>query len=307
VYPLPNLLVADIGGTKIAAALADVNGGIKHQIQVKSAVHDSESMFESLCASFFELLNHDGKKREDISVIGLGVPGKVDPEKGIAIYQNNLPWRDFPLASRLKEVFPNAEVVIDNDVYLAAYGEWQVRNLTQETFVYFTVSTGISSCIINKGEFIRGAGMAGEVGLTILEKDQPIKTLESLASGPAIEAEARGQLQDPTITTKQVMESYYQQDPQAIVIIKNSAKHIAHGLHQIFSIVDPHVIVIGGGVIHNQPAFLKLIRAELRELVQNPVQDGIFDRIHMSQYKGEAGLQGALHLAIKHNRKSSFA
>ncbi|MBM7585961.1 glucokinase [Bacillus pakistanensis] len=301
---MPNLLIADIGGTKIAAALADLDGGVKHQLQVKSAVRDPESMFESLCMSFYELLNQEGASPRDIKVIGLGVPGKVNPEKGIAIYQNNLPWRNFPLASRLKEVFPKAEVIMDNDVYLAAYGEWQARNLNEETFVYFTVSTGISSCIIHKGEFIRGAGMAGEVGLTILENDQSIRTLESLASGPAIEAEARRLLKDPVITTKQLMDS---QDSQSVSLIQKSAKHIAQGLHQIFSIVDPHVIVMGGGVIHNQPAFLELIQAELKALVQNPVHEGIFDRIQMSKHKGEAGLQGALYLALMHNRKNTIA
>lgn len=295
---MPRILLADIGGTKIASALADENGKIVSRVQVESESKDAEALFKILLTSFFDALYQGKTSHRDIHLIGLGVPGMVDSEKGLAVYQNNLPWRNFPLAARLKASFPYAQVTMNNDVYMAAFGEWKARKLGKETLVYVTISTGIAACIINEGKIMRGTGMAGEIGLNVLEYNaQEIKTLEMLASGPAIESEVKQIYNDLELSTKKSMEVFRQQDPQAMVIIQKAARNIARGLHQIFSLLDPHVIVLGGGVINHQPQFLNVIKQELKPLIQNPVQEGIEDRIQLSHYKGDAGLQGALLFA----------
>ncbi|TCP22331.1 glucokinase [Scopulibacillus darangshiensis] len=303
---MTHVLAADIGGTKIAAALAHEKAGFTARTQVESAAHDSEALFESLLSAFSNVLDEADTPQNDIQHIGIGVPGKVDPVKGLAVYQNNLSWRHFPLVSRLKEVFPKADIAIENDVYMAAYGEWQARRLMQETFVYLTVSTGISACIIHEGRFIRGAGMAGEIGFTVLNHEDEVKTLENLASGPAIEKEASRTFDNTALTTRQVMDQYKNNDPRASAIIGNAAGHIARGLHQIISVIDPHVIVLGGGVMNNQPQFVELVKEKMTPLIQNPIQNDALERIWPSHYKGDAGLQGAVWYTLRNNEKQDL-
>lgn len=300
---LVNVLVADIGGTKIAAGFSDGSGRINCRVEVKSASHDAEAMFESLHTAFFGVLNQGKITYEEIDVISLGVPGVVDAANGVAVFQNNLPWRNFPLANRLRSAFPNASIIMDNDVYMAAFGEWKAQMLEKETFAYVTISTGISGCILHEGKFIRGRGLAGEVGFSVMEDKDEVQTLESLASGPAMEAKARRVFGDPSMTTKKLMELYEELDPKAAIVVQQAANYIARGLHQLFTVLDPHVIVVGGGVINNQPQFLKLIQKELEHLSDNPIQKGMSTRIKPSHYKGDAGLQGALHCALEKNRE----
>ena len=112
-------------------------------------------------------MSEAGVSPAGIRGIGVGVPGKVDREKGVAVMQNNLPWRHFPLADRIREEIP-VPVVLDNDVCMAAHGEWMKRGgSVEETFVYFTISTGIACCTIHRGRILRGAGFSGEIGLAV--------------------------------------------------------------------------------------------------------------------------------------------
>ncbi|PKR84585.1 ROK family protein [Heyndrickxia camelliae] len=193
----------------------------------------------------------------------------MDPVNGIAVFQNNLQWKKFPLANRLLSIFPNARIIMDNDVYMAAFGEWKAELLEKETFAYVTVSTGISVCILHEGSFIRGVGLAGEIGFSVMEDEDEVKTLESIASGPAMEAEARRVFKDRTVTTKRLMELNERLDPGATAIVQQAAKCIARGLHQLFIVLDPHVVVLGGGIINNQPLFFKLIQKELERISDN--------------------------------------
>ncbi|MBG9589027.1 ROK family protein [Cytobacillus firmus] len=290
-------LVADIGGTKIASALvSNKEKSLKHRMQADSVSLDENALFDCIIAVFFKILEKEKIKSDEVKFIGLGIPGKVDSVNGLAVYQNNLPWRNFPLKNKIKKYFPNAEIAMDNDVYMAAYGEWTEWKMEKETFAYVTVSTGISACLLSEGKFLRGAGIAGEIGLTLLENGDDLTSLENLASGTAIRESAK-KLLNPQLTSAGVMDLYYRKDPMAEKIIQRAAKCIARGLHQIFTLIDPHLVVMGGGVIINQPEFLTLIKQELKHMVQNPLQKGIEERIQLSKLKGDAGLFGCLYTA----------
>lgn len=156
----------DIGGTKIASGIVNENGNIIQEKKVASDPSDRENMFARVVKCVHDLLDQSNITLDAVVGIGAGVPGKVDVDNGIAIFQNNLPWGDFPLAERLQAEFGVKHVTIDNDVYMATYAEWKKAQLSDnELFVYMTISTGISCAIIQGGEFIRGAGFAGELGL----------------------------------------------------------------------------------------------------------------------------------------------
>src|SRR5699024_5007128 len=217
----------DIGGTKIASGIVNQNGEIIQREIVDSNPSDKEHMFSQVEVCIEQLLDHASIPVHDICGIGAGVPGKIDRQNGIAIFQNNLPWRNFPIVERLQKAFGINKVVIDNDVYMAAFAEWKEAQVNEDDlFVYMTISTGISSAIIQNGEFIRGVGFAGEAGLIPVYAPytgEPLERLEHAASGPALAKYADKQYERTDMTAKQVFDAYYNGDSSAQSLIDGMA------------------------------------------------------------------------------------
>src|SRR5690625_1368000 len=122
----------DIGGTTIGTGIVNQNGDLIQQVIVDSDTTDRERMFDTVVHAVETLLSHSSIPFEQVYSVGAEVTGKIDHKNGIAVFQNNVPWQNFPFVERLQEVFPNKEIVIDNDVYMAAYAEWKAANLTDE-------------------------------------------------------------------------------------------------------------------------------------------------------------------------------
>lgn len=116
-------LGVDIGGTKVAGGLVSAAGKCLHYTELPSIPGDGDEMFRQVMRTIRNVMLEAGVSSSDIRGIGVGVPGKVDREKGLAVMQNNLPWRNFPLADRIRGEL-SVPVVLDNDVSMAAHGEW---------------------------------------------------------------------------------------------------------------------------------------------------------------------------------------
>ena len=286
----------DIGGTKIATVIIDGNGKVHNRSEVPSNSLDSEDMFERVVQSVEIVLKEANLSTNEIVGIGVGVPGKVDRENGIAVFQNNLPWENFPIASRLRGRFSIESITVDNDVYMATFAEWQVSNLNEEeTFVYLTVSTGISCSIIHKGEFLSGHGFAGELGLlpvTTKSVMNGTERLEKAAAGPAIKNYAEKQFNNPNLMTKDFFQILEQGNLEARKFISEVADSLAYGIYSIICLLDPHKIVLGGGVINNNPFLLDLIKESLKGYLI-PEQRHALGRLYVSKIKGDSGAVGA--------------
>lgn len=289
-------LGVDIGGTKIATVVVDAEGAICSRVELASDTTDKETMFSCVVSSVEDALKEAGITIKEIVGMGVGVPGKVDRENGIAIFQNNLPWANFPVVKRLKEAFGLGNIVIDNDVDMAAFAEWKASGAKKEqTFVYLTISTGIACTIIHQGDFFSGTGFAGEVGLLpVISKWAPtgIERLEKAVSGPAVAKYAAEKFNNPLLTTKDLFEKYDAGNEQAITIINEMANSLAHGIYSIICMVDPHEIVLGGGVMNHNPFLLELIQSKLKDYLI-PEQEHILPHIYMSQLKGDNGVVGS--------------
>jgi glucokinase len=274
----------DIGGTKIAAGIISEAGELLYRQEVKSDPSDRESMFKQVVTAVEQVLR--GTAFSEIEGIGVGVPGKVDRENGIAIFQNNLPWQQFPIAARLQEQFGSIPTTVDNDVYMAAFAEWKTaQGQMNDTFVYVTVSTGISCCIIHNGFFLRGAGFAGELGLIpVLSKDGN-ERLEEIAAGPGIQNIAG-------VPTKDVFTGYVNGSKEFQSIIDKAANHLAQGIYSISSLIDPHKMVFGGSVIVNNPFLLELIKEKLKTY-QISEQQHLLDQMSISTLAQNNGVIGA--------------
>lgn len=286
----------DIGGTKIAVGIVTETGKLLHRSEVKSDPSDREKMFAKVVEAVESVLQTSTLSINDIAGIGVGVPGKVDRENGIAVFQNNLPWKGFPLSNRLQEQFGIDRITIDNDVYMAAYAEWKnTSSSVNETFVYVTVSTGISSSIIHQGSFFRGAGFAGELGLIpVLSRRGQFenKRLEIAAAGPAIQQVAREDLKLEHLLTKDVFVGYQNGEPLFKHIIEEVADNVAQGLYSISCLLDPHKIVFGGSVMVNNPFLLELIKEKLKDY-QIPEQYHVLEQMVISTLKQDNGVVGA--------------
>lgn len=282
----------DIGGTKVATAIIDKDANILYRSEVPSDTTDKEMMFKQVIISIENVLIASGLSIKEMKGVGVGVPGKVDQENGIAVFQNNLPWGNFPVVKRLKDYFSIDKVTLDNDVHMATFAEWNMQGANQdETFVYLTISTGISCSIIHHGEFMRGAGFAGEIGmLPVIARSFPERfaRLEEAASGPGIQQI----MNEDELTTKDILELYQKNDPAAQVVISNMITSITHGCYAICCLVDPHKIVFGGGVINHHPSLLNKIREKMETFVI-PEQKRILQNMYVSQLKGDSGVIGA--------------
>lgn len=289
-------LGVDIGGTKIATIIIDENGKIYKRAEVPSDSSHKEKMFDQVIRSIELVLEESQISISEIKGIGVGVPGKVDRENGVAVFQNNLPWENFPIANRLREYFSIDNIVVDNDVYMATFAEWKVSNTNeQDTFVYLTVSTGISCSIIHKGSFLSGNGFAGELGLLpVATKLAPngIERLEKVAAGPAMQKFASEKLKTPALTTKDFFGEYEAGNPEAKELLEGIANSLAHGIYSIISLLDPHKIVLGGGVINNNPFLLDLIKESLKDYLI-PEQQHALAHLYVSELKGDSGVVGA--------------
>jgi len=289
-------LGVDIGGTKVAAMIMREDGQILKRSEVASTPTDKEEMFNQVIKCIEMLLNETNVSIQEITGIGVGIPGKVDRENGIAVYQNNLSWTGFPIVKRLQDYFSYENIVIDNDVYMAAFAEWKTSTTNiQDTFVYLTISTGISCSIIHQGSFIRGNGFAGELGLlpvfTTSAKGS-MERLEKTASGPAIKKLAEKSYENNDFTTSEFFKRYKEEDPEAKIIMKEVVDSLAHGIYSIICLIDPHKIVIGGGVMNNHPFILSLIKESLKQYLI-PEQLHSLSRLYLSELKENSGIIGA--------------
>lgn len=285
----------DIGGTKVLSILTDERGEIIDTCQTKSNTDSREALFASVTTTIDTLITNNKIQSNHIEAIGVGLPGLVDTTKGIAVYQSNIPWHDFPIAAELNKRY-NTKVAIDNDVATAAQFEW--HNCQQPaSFVYVTVSTGIAMTTIIDGKVIRGNGFAGELGQTFIDHNGTHKRLEQVIGGPALQQAYQSRAQDNQLTTKDLFD-HYDKNPHAQAIIDDAAKVFSVSLYQINAMLDPESIVFGGSVMTHNPTFLDKIKVHLSDMLL-PDQKHILEQMHVSQQLNMQGAQGAVLLAMR--------
>lgn len=285
----------DIGGTKILSVLTNEHGDIIDQYKTESITDSAESLFDSVTLTIDNLLRSNHVQKKHIKAIGVGLPGLVDSRLGIAVYQSNIPWHNFPIADRLREKY-HTNIAIDNDVAVAAYNEWHTYKSSQ-SFVYVTVSTGIAMTTLNSGEVVRGNGFAGELGQTFVYYDGTYERLETVISGPGLERRFQSVMDDPTLTTKDLFDQY-DDNPDAKEIIDEAAALFSISLYQINAILDPDTIVFGGSVMTNNPKFLDMIKSHLTNMLL-PDQRHVLEGMHISKSNNLQGAKGAVFLAMK--------
>ncbi|MGH9776514.1 MAG: ROK family protein [Candidatus Acidiferrales bacterium] len=313
------ILGVDIGGTKIAAGLVSSAGEILFNTRVPMvASADAAAGFSSVENAIRTVLSARPEARSSLQGIGICSPGPLDPQSGIVLNPPNLPcWRNFPLAAEVERVFGLAARV-DNDANAAGLAEaiWGAGVGFKDVF-YATVGTGIGTGIIFDRKIYHGrTGSAGEGGHVTIDYRGPMcgcgkrGCIEALCSGPAIAQRARARLSEPggadsrllslaggdanEIRAETVGEAYRQGDRLAATLLEETADLLAIWLGNIVDLLEPDVIVLGGGAAELMKPFFGRVRETLPKWCIIPRASEI--PIVAARYGADAGIAGAAAL-----------
>ena len=326
----PHLLVGvDVGGTKIAVLITTPDGTILGRATTASSAGDQDGAAEAIAVTVESALARAGASIHDVAMIGVGVPGRVDPYSGAVTIAVNLGWTDLALRDAL-EARLGRPCVIENDARAAAVGLHHRRVLGDaQDIAYLAVGTGIAAGVILDGRLHRGArGLAGEIGHAIADPAGPICTcgqrgcLEALVSGPSIarraleaiaaEATDRGAGKGPAapsslaaispdqLTAVDVYEAAVAGDRLATELIEDVGRRLAWAIHLLVLAYDIERMVLGGGVSHAGETFMAPIRRELDRLrAASPIAGellppGIVEPLPVG---ADAGVLGAVAIA----------
>ncbi|KJJ84962.1 ROK family glucokinase [Candidatus Omnitrophus magneticus] len=265
----------DIGGTKIASGLVSAEGKLKKSIILPTLAERGKNVsLNQLFISIDMLLKTGGVSKKDIKGIGVCAPGPLNPQKRIIYNPPNLQgWVKVPLGDLVEERL-KIKTKVENDANAAGVAEmlWGSAKGYKNIF-YVTVSTGIGTGIIIDGKLYHGKnGMAGEGGhVTISYNDETVLCacgskgcIEALASGPNtvkrfLKNISRGPEGESLtvnmtkngaadITMKTIADAAKRGDSLAIKTIQEEGRFLGIWLGNMINILDPEIIVIGGGV-----------------------------------------------------------
>ncbi len=313
------VLGVDIGGTKVAVGIVDRSGKILKQGRTPmSANGAAEEGFASVVTAIDSMLS--SPEGRAVRSIGICAPGPLDPKTGIVLNPPNLPcWRNFPLAEKIAAKY-SIPARIDNDANAAALAEtiWGAARGFHYVF-YATVGTGIGTGIVFDNAIYHGnTGSAAEGGHVSIDYNGPVCNcgkrgcIEILASGTAIGARARAKLAEPsgaqsaivdlaegelqTVRSEHVAKAYAAGDALASEILLETVDYLSIWLGNIVDILDPDVIVMGGGVAAMLNPFFYEIKKRMRVWCVNPRASEI--PLRMAHYGADAGIAGGAALCI---------
>jgi predicted NBD/HSP70 family sugar kinase len=274
----------DIGRAWIRVAVADLSGVIVGRRDERNRARSAKSVVRAVAELAHDVASTADQGWSKVVHTVVGSPGIFDPASGRLRLAPNLPgWSRTGLVSALRQEL-GSSLTIENDANLAALGESAYgRGADADTFVYVSVGTGVGMGIVIDGELYRGAhGVAGEIGFLPLpiptESDPHARVrglLEEAASADAVVRNARRLGMKGARSAKQVFEAARERDERALAAVEQEAERLALVVATIAAILDPELVVLGGGVGHNPDLLRAPLERTLRELtpLELPVVD----------------------------------
>ncbi|MGR6543532.1 ROK family transcriptional regulator [Paenibacillus tundrae] len=301
----------DIGATRIRIALSNLNGEILDYQTYPMSIQQSEpgqgeQLLQTVQKHLDELLQHNHLNWNEVQCIGFGIPGVILPGSGeISRIVDPLAGLEQALSlDSLSAAFP-CEVILDNDVNLAALGEYRDGAASDsELFVFISLGVGTGAGIMVNGQLLRGMrGLAGEVA----EMMQEGRRLEDVLSAGGLTDmatnlldEAQLQHNDPRIielrsqlTPEKLFEAARLGNSYAVEVIKKYCQMLALTLRNISVLLAPHLIVLGGGIGGNGDVLLPYLQEIMNE--QFPVQPELI----CSKLGERTVVTGAVHIALQ--------
>jgi glucokinase len=310
--PAGCVIGVDLGGTKLLAGVVDEDLNVHHRAQRRARGADEGEVLDTIVGAVREMLD-----ASDVPIrgVGFGIPSLVDPVSGTAMSTVHLPLRGVPFRDVMAERL-GVPVWVDNDANVALLAEHRAGAARGAAdAVMLTLGTGIGGAIIAGGRLVRGAnGGAGEFGHTTVDPAGVrcdcgnIGCLETIVSGRALGREAaRAAVEAPDsrlgrareagreITGMLATELAHDGDPVARSVVRAMGELLGVGIANAVNVLNPSVVVIGGGVVAAGDLLLEPARDVVRARALAPSRDTV--RIVPSRFGEESGMLGAALLA----------
>jgi len=304
------IFAADLGGTHLRAATVDRCGRIHSRFKQNTPqVADATAIVDAIVKAV-----HEFQKGEQITAVSLVVPGTVKVEEGAVVKAPNLPCLDgFRLAEALSSRL-ELPAVLENDANAAAVGEmWQGAAVGCKSIICLTLGTGVGGGIILDGKLWRGVdGAAAEIGHMCVDPFGGVACtcgsrgcLEVFASATAIvrmTREASPRYPDSVLqgredlTAAMIFDAGKADDELALEIFRRMGMYLGIGLANLINILNPEMIVIGGGVVNGWDLFEKHMHQQVEERAFPSLAARV--KIVRAKCGDDAGLLGAARLAL---------
>lgn len=294
----------DVGGSSVKVGICTSEGKILAKKTVALAGFSDE---RSLGREMRGLCGEAGIAPADVGGIGFAVPSIVREGKPLRAFNSRLPFDD--IVGWLGEVFPAAPVRMLNDANAAALGEgWMGSASGEASYALVTLGTGIGCGLVFDGKLWQGAsGGAGEAGHLCIERDgRPCNCggtgcFEQYASARGLVqtyrelAGASAQGEDG-LQALDVVERCRVGEASAAAAIEAYGRDLGVGLASIARLVDPGVILVGGGVSKSFDLFAPAMRVAFE---QHLAGDAAMTEIRSAALGNDAGIVGAAFFAME--------
>ncbi|MCH2067382.1 MAG: ROK family transcriptional regulator [Shimia sp.] len=302
----------DLGGTKVRVAICNLVGEVVAETVAPTVKDGGVAVTTQIADLIRELATNHAIDPQTIRTVVVGVPGVPQPDGTIA-FAPNVPGVDkIHFADTLSDSV-GVEVIVENDVNLAALGEhWMTKRGDTDDLVYVSIGTGIGAGLVIGGNLVRGAsGAAGEVGYLPFGADPfdpeslRVGALERVSATQALIAHYQEQT-GKALGVPEIFDAALAGDAAAQACLERAAKNIALAIGAIAAVVDPSCIVIGGS-IGARSELVALIEPILRKCFPGaiPIENTILgnhaalagatsialSRLHVALFTG--GLKGA--------------
>jgi glucokinase len=304
----------DLGGTKLLAGVVEPDLEVRHRVfRHAREGKGPEELLDALVAAVEEVRVAAGR---ELRAVGFGIPSLVDIATGRAATTVHLPLRDVPFRDVMAERL-GVPVAVDNDANAAMVAELRRGSAVgARTAALLTLGTGIGGAIVVDGRVVHGAhGGAGEWGHMVIDVDGPLCTcgnrgcLEMLVSGSALgRAAMRAAVELPDsgfgraltagrdITGMLATELAHDGDAVARDVVEGVGHHLGVGISNVVNVLNPEVVVVGGGVIAAGELLLAPARKVVAERALAPSRDQV--RIVPTRFGDASGMLGAALLAM---------
>ena len=299
----------DIGGTTIKIGLFSVEGDLieKWEIPTNKA-ENGKHILKEIADFIHRTIKEKNIDKTDVFGVGLGVPGPVN-KNGVVNGCVNLGWNAFNVEKEFNEI-SGFRVKVGNDANVAALGEmWQGAGKGYQDVLMVTLGTGVGGGCVLDGKIVSGIhGAGGEIGHIPVKDDEPIACncgnhgcLEQYVSATGIVTQAKKVLDQDArssslrnyecLEAKHVYDEAKNGDVVANEIVDSTCKILAKALAQICSVIDPEIIVIGGGVSKAGDILTSRITQSFKKYVFNACAQ---TPIVLAKLENDAGMYGCV-------------
>ncbi|MEU9790657.1 ROK family protein [Streptomyces sparsogenes] len=274
---MKHVIALDVGGTGMKAALVGADGALLHEERRPTGRERGPEAVVATILDFAAELRAIGEQRygQPAAAAGVGVPGVLDEARGIAVFAANLGWRDVPLRALLAERLAGTPVALAHDVRMGGLAEGRIgAGEGARRFLFVSLGTGIAGAIGIDGRVDPGAhGSSGEIGHIVVRPGGPVcgcgqyGCLETLASASAVGrawALAGGGPEADAADCAKAVESG---DPRAAAVWQEAVGALADGLVTGLTLLDPGVMIIGGGLAEAGETLFEPLRTAVQERI----------------------------------------